>query len=88
MLTIHGRTRQQFYKGNADWAAIRAMVHAVKIPVVANGDIATAADAREALAQSGARWRDDRARRAGQALAAGAIQRALNADRSEIARRP
>lgn len=54
MITIHGRTRCQFYKGTADWAAIRDVVNAVDIPVVANGDIINAATAREALAQSGA----------------------------------
>jgi tRNA-dihydrouridine synthase len=51
---VHGRTRQDFFKGNADWAAIRPVVDAVKIPVIANGDIANAADARNALAVSGA----------------------------------
>lgn len=54
MITIHGRTRCQFYKGNADWRAIRRVVDAVTIPVVANGDIACVETAREALAQSGA----------------------------------
>ncbi|KIN69721.1 tRNA dihydrouridine synthase DusB [Sulfitobacter donghicola] len=54
MITIHGRTRCQFYKGSADWAAIRGVVEAVDVPVVANGDIIDATTARQALAQSGA----------------------------------
>jgi tRNA-dihydrouridine synthase len=54
MLTVHGRTRCQFYKGRADWAAIHRVVEAVSIPVVANGDIVDATSARVALARSGA----------------------------------
>ena len=54
MLTIHGRTRCQFYKGSANWAAIRGVVDVVGIPVIANGDIVDTASARQALAQSGA----------------------------------
>lgn len=54
LLVVHGRTRNQFFKGQADWAAIRAVVDAVALPVIANGDIADAATARAALAQSGA----------------------------------
>ena len=54
MITVHGRTRCQFYKGAADWRAIRATVEAVSIPVIANGDITDEATARVALEQSGA----------------------------------
>ncbi|MGD9816828.1 MAG: tRNA dihydrouridine synthase DusB [Hyphomonadaceae bacterium] len=54
MITVHGRTRSQAYSGAADWDAIAQVVQAVRIPVIANGDIASAADARKALARSGA----------------------------------
>lgn len=54
MITVHGRTRQQFYKGKADWRAIAAVRAAGDFPLVANGDIQDVADAEACLAQSGA----------------------------------
>jgi tRNA-dihydrouridine synthase B len=54
MITVHGRTRQQFYKGSARWDLVRAVVEEVDVPVVVNGDIVDLAAARRALEQSGA----------------------------------
>lgn len=54
LVTVHGRTRMQFYEGRADWRAIRAVREVLRIPLVANGDVATQADALAILEQSGA----------------------------------
>jgi nifR3 family TIM-barrel protein len=54
MITVHGRTRDQFYEGHADWAAIAAVRAAVSVPLIANGDVRGFADADAILAASGA----------------------------------
>ncbi|MEX0923835.1 MAG: tRNA dihydrouridine synthase DusB [Rhodovibrionaceae bacterium] len=54
LLTVHGRTRCQFYKGEADWSAVRATKQATRLPVIVNGDIQGPADIDNALERSGA----------------------------------
>lgn len=54
MVTVHGRTRDQRYTGNADWSAVRHVREAIALPLVVNGDILSAHDAKTALQESGA----------------------------------
>jgi nifR3 family TIM-barrel protein len=54
MITVHGRTRQQFYKGEADWAALRDVREAISVPLVVNGDITSYETALTAIEESGA----------------------------------
>ena len=61
-VTIHGRTRQQFYSGNADWRAVAAVKQAVKIPVIVNGDITDLDIRTRGTGAIGRRRGDDRAR--------------------------
>ncbi len=80
MVTVHGRTRQQFYSGQADWHAVAAVKDAISVPLVVNGDIATPQQAREALAASGAEAVMVGRASQGRPWLPGAIARALQSD--------
>jgi tRNA-dihydrouridine synthase B len=79
-ITVHGRTRQQFYTGQADWRAVAEVKAATSLPVIVNGDITDAETAREALRQSGADAVMLGRGVYGRPWAAAAIERALNDD--------
>jgi len=84
MITVHGRTRSDFFDGAANWSAVRAVKDAVSLPVIVNGDIGSAADAREALRQSGADGVMIGRASLGRPWLAGAVAEALATDDEEM----
>lgn len=85
MISVHGRTRCQFYRDAADWAAVRGVVEAVRLPVMVNGDGRNAADARAMLAASGAAGVMIGRAAIGAPWRIGAIARALESGGPEMA---
>ena len=83
-ITVHGRTRQQFYKGSADWRAVADVKAATRLPVIVNGDITDALTARCALEQSGADAIMIGRGAYGRPWISAAIERALQAGSSDI----
>lgn len=80
MITVHGRTRCQFYTGHADWDAIRAVREVISVPLVANGDVGTADDVTEIMRRSGADAVMIGRAAYGQPWLAGSLARQLNGD--------
>ena len=67
-VAVHGRTREQYYSGKADWDIIRQVKEAVSIPVIGNGDVTAPEKARQMMDETGCDGRDDRKRRPGESL--------------------
>ncbi len=83
MITVHGRTRCQFYTGRADWDAIAAVRNVISVPLVVNGDIVTLGDAETAMSKSGADAVMMGRAHYGQPWAAGAVAHSIRASSSD-----